>query len=512
MIENDLLHRNSTGTSETQQEIKHNFLYTNTDVLHNKIEELEMYLDKHKDILFIAITETLPKTANSEETKDTNFILPGYNCVTNNNGRGVCLFIKKGIEYEVISEYQTLFNPNIFCKIEEPDNDPYIVAVVYRSPNGTEEEADKLNELMNHVALKHKNNKMVIVGDFNFPEVDWNNEESSKNDQHKSTRFLTCVQSNYMTQLVTAPTHYRGSQNPTLVDLILTNEEEFVNDIKTYPPLGKSHHLLLSFRIEAYHKQVEDSGKIKYQVNKGNYDEMREHVGNVDWNELSECDVDDMFDGIEQILTEAKNMYIPKKKIRNNYFVKRSFSAPDTLLYSLQLKRKAFKIYKKFPTTENRNNYIKYRNEVKAGVKKAKKQKEINIAKEAKTNPKALFDYVASKTKQREGIANLVKDDGSLTKNEGEKAQVLSQFFKSVYTCEGDGPVPDFESKFSKPIAHIEVSEADMEKALKNIKVNKSPGPDGLHPRILRELSHELAKPFKMLFDKCMAQGKLPKK
>ena len=119
----------------------------------------------------------------------------------------------------------------------------------------------------------------------------------------------------------------------------------------------------------------------------------------MDWNEISECDIDDMFDGIEHILTEAKNMYIPKKKIRNNCFVKRSFSAPDTLLYSLQLKRKAFKIYKKFPTTENRNNYIKYRNEVKAGVKKAKKQKEINIAKEAKTNPKALFDYVASKTK-----------------------------------------------------------------------------------------------------------------
>ena len=51
-----------------------------------------------------------------------------------------------------------------------------------------------------------------------------------------------------------------------------------------------------------------------------------------------------------------------------------------------------------------------------------------------------------------------------------------------------------------------------MEKALKNLKVNKSPGPDGLHPRILRELSHELAKPFKMLFDKSMLQGKLPKK
>ena len=58
---------------------------------------------------------------------------------------------------------------------------------------------------------------------------------------------------------------------------------------------------------------MEDSGKTKYQINKGNYDEMRKHVGNVDWNELSELTL--MFDGVEQIFTEAGNMYIPKKKI-----------------------------------------------------------------------------------------------------------------------------------------------------------------------------------------------------
>ena len=109
------------------------------------------------------------KKASEEENINTDFILPGYNCITNNEGRGVCLFIKHGIEYEVISDYKQIFNSYIFCRIEEPDSDPFVIGVIYRSPNGTDDEADNLNELINHVSIKHKNTKMVIVGDFNFP-------------------------------------------------------------------------------------------------------------------------------------------------------------------------------------------------------------------------------------------------------------------------------------------------------------------------------------------------------
>ena len=44
------------------------------------------------------------------------------------------------------------------------------------------------------------------------------------------------------------------------------------------------------------------------------------------------------------------------------------------------------------------------------------------------------------------------------------------------------------------------------------IKQNKSPGPDGLHPRVLKELSKEIAYPLKCIFDKTFLTGKLPDK
>ena len=49
-----------------------------------------------------------------------------------------------------------------------------------------------------------------------------------------------------------------------------------------------------------------------------------------------------------------------------------------------------------------------------------------------------------------------------------------------------------------------------MRDALLSLKTSKSPGPDELHPMVLKELANELAYPFKLLFDKTMNNATLP--
>ena len=49
-----------------------------------------------------------------------------------------------------------------------------------------------------------------------------------------------------------------------------------------------------------------------------------------------------------------------------------------------------------------------------------------------------------------------------------------------------------------------------VEKLLEGLKPGKSCGPDGLHPRILKELSRELAEPLANLFQQSLDQGYLP--
>jgi len=50
-----------------------------------------------------------------------------------------------------------------------------------------------------------------------------------------------------------------------------------------------------------------------------------------------------------------------------------------------------------------------------------------------------------------------------------------------------------------------------MEKALNKLNVSKSPGPDRIHPRVLRELHAELALPLSVLFNKSIREGVVPR-
>jgi len=55
----------------------------------------------------------------------------------------------------------------------------------------------------------------------------------------------------------------------------------------------------------------------------------------------------------------------------------------------------------------------------------------------------------------------------------------------------------------------IEFDESDLNKALEHINVYKSPGPDGIHPRILYETSNTIAAPLKM-FETSLLLKELP--
>ena len=47
-------------------------------------------------------------------------------------------------------------------------------------------------------------------------------------------------------------------------------------------------------------------------------------------------------------------------------------------------------------------------------------------------------------------------------------------------------------------------------KALEALKPDKSPGIDGMHPRFLRELKHELVKPLNLIFNRSLEENKVP--
>ena len=89
-----------------------------------------------------------------------------------------------------------------------------------------------------------------------------------------------------MTQFIDRPTHHRALQNPSLIDLLLSNFPDFVFNIDFYPPFGKSHHSVICFEIdmEPLARVCKQSTKPKFCMDKGDYYAgMRDHLFEVEW-------------------------------------------------------------------------------------------------------------------------------------------------------------------------------------------------------------------------------------
>ena len=451
----------------------------------------------------------MPKNCSNNDLRNVQLNIKGYNCLSNHLGRGVCMYINNDFEIlERLSNVESLFTPSIFCKIKCKE-DIIVLGVVYRSPNSTPEDNDKLNTQIDFISnmLNASGERLVMVGDFNYPDINWDQVTCDKSSNHPAFKFLNTVNSNYFTQYVDRPTHFRALQEPTLIDLVLSNFPDFIHSLEFMPPFGKSHHSVICFDFDI--KSPTDIKPVKkFSYNKGDYDGMRCHFSGTDWETMLDGDVDEAWSRFESEIKVAMNKYIPM--FTKNKVNKHSYEVPSTTLSLIQRKRAAFKHYKQFPSHVNYNTYAKYRNQVKWECKKAKMNKEKKVASLSKLNPKAFYQYINNKLKTSENVSSLIKSDGTLTTNDLEKAEVLNDFFSSVFTTEDVSNIPVFNSKSDVFIDKINVSIKEMEDALRSLNVNKSSGPDGLHPRVLKELATVLSYPLKLLFDKTITQGKLP--
>jgi len=145
------------------------------------------------------------------------------------------------------------------------------------------------------------------------------------------------------------------------------------------------------------------------------------------------------------------------------------------MLVKLRKKRKLHRQWKQGPAS-----WEEYREAARLcrdGVRKAKAQLELNLARDAKNNKKGFSRYVSRKKMFKESVPPLMSETGKLVTADEEKAEVLHNIFASVFTS-NLSPHPsqvdgwhegDQEGKIP-PV----VSEDQVRDFLRNLNVQKS--------------------------------------
>ena len=105
-----------------------------------------------------------------------------------------------------------------------------------------------------------------------------------------------------------------------------------------------------------------------------------------------------------------------------------------------------------------------------------------------------------------------MENNGKLASCDKECAQVLSQFYASVYTVENDATIPFAVPKTTEELMSITFSPYMIAIALSKTNDHSSPGPDNIPYTVLKNGGYHLYVQLSRLSQLCLNEGMVPMK
>ena len=421
-------------------------------------------------------------------------------------GGGTLLYISNSIEQRVCRPLNNNdFENSIWCWIVGKGGKKTLVGSIYRSPNSTPVNDVKLLEKIEQACNVAGDNRLLILGDFNVPKIDWNSKDLVLGARRIENQVLDIVNDCFLHQHVKEPTRFKNNESSTL-DLIFTKEEEDVRNIQVLQPLGQSDHGIVTaeFICEWRHRVVKRPRRIYH---KGNYGVIIQGLEQINWErEFENKSVQECWDifktKLEALLVENIPMSNPKDY--NEPWMNR------TLMKKWKKKYFAWKRYTESKSFQRYREYKKEANSLKKDTRQAKRLYEKKIAKEASGNKRQFFRYVNSKLTVRPEITSMQNENGELIDNDKEICNILAKYFNSVYTPVSNDAMPTMNNMYESEIQNIEISREDIKSRLEKMNVTKSCGPDNLHPFVLQKTASVTCIPLEIIFKKSISSGECP--
>ena len=480
-----------------------------------KIDILKAYVFDLKPAI-VCICEACSNSSIS----DSYLALDGYSLIVRADGtdtkdgwcRGLLIYARLDIKAERLES--SLIQDLVECEgVTIPwgvNGNLLTLLLAYRPPRPPGSVADKgyCDKFCELVAsIKSPS---IILGDLNLPGIDWDHLYASSEAERL---VLETFQDNFWTQHIDFPTRKDPSSGKeSLLDPCLSSSSDLILAVENHGLF--SDHVIYSADL-AWPVASACSKELVPDWGKADLDKLVANLAEVDWASELECLTGlEGWEAMKKRIDEETELCVPKKLRRVS---NRPLWMTNNVMRLLRKKRRLWKAYTTSKYTQNDyNEYAAFKQvqcEVKKAVKNSKRNFERKLAKDArKSNTKPFYSYMKKRTSNRVGVGPLKNTSGKLVTDDQSMAEILNDFFCSVFTQEDSSNVPEAEQRYfgGQPLESFVISAAQVQQKLTKLKPNSAPGPDRLWPRILGRLAEVIALPLSMIYNRCLIESSVP--
>lgn len=187
---------------------------------------------------------------------------------------------------------------------------------IYRSPNSQSENNEEILRLPQQITECNTRHK-VIVGDFNLPNIKWENLTCKHGNDNLSRNFCEKVRDCFFIQHMSEVTRSRGESIGNTLDPIFSDDDLLVENIIVGKSLGKSDPGCLQFKCSMETQKVECRKQV-YVYENADYSKLCRLLS-LKWDEyLDDQDVEVTWEKFKLKFQEAIDVCVQKNKNQKN--------------------------------------------------------------------------------------------------------------------------------------------------------------------------------------------------
>nr|VZH94978.1 unnamed protein product [Spirometra erinaceieuropaei] len=291
------------------------------------------------------------------------------------------------------------------------------------------------------------------------------------------------------------PIKVREDQPMNCLDLVFTKSSDNIDVVNCLPPLDQSDHVVLMWEYTLFSLPAQPLDSLP-NIWRGDSEQMRRDLIPIDWASTLSGDVEEVWCQFKEIVHNLISNHCP---IMCRRLTNRPRWLNPSLKKEVNKKRKLWKRSLTDWTPESLSSYKLQRNRVRILIARDREAFEKDLLNRARVNPKVLYSYIRQSTRNKDPIPLLRTAEGMEISDDKDKAEHLSQFFRSVVTSE-----PDFLSPICEDEEKPTLEAVFFPKQLFGIS------PDAIPAKLLKELAPEMSEPLALIFQTSFLTGCLP--